>query len=132
MSSSLGPAVRLIAKTSKAKNSQTNPQVQLGSLLVTCIVKPGVSTQSEGIRDVTEHGVHISVAAQARDGEANEAVRKLFAKALGVPKSDVEVTKGLRCREKTLKVDNFLTKSTTVEAEIARIRSLLQSSTDAN
>ena len=38
------------------------------------------------------------------DGAANEALKKLLAKALGVSKSDVEILRGDRARTKVLRV----------------------------
>lgn len=45
-----------------------------GTLYLQCHVKPGTSKAREGIVAVTEDAVEICVAAQARDGEANQAV----------------------------------------------------------
>jgi len=38
------------------------------------------------------------------DGAANEALRKLLAKTLGVPKSAIEIVRGERGRNKLLRV----------------------------
>ncbi len=40
-------------------------------------------------------------------GAANEALRKLLAKTLGVSKSDVEIVRGDRARIKLLRVDGI-------------------------
>ncbi len=52
------------------------------------------------------HGERIKVAVSAApvDGEANDAVRAAFAKALGVPKGKVELIHGEIGRQKTLAV----------------------------
>ncbi len=44
----------------------------------------------------------------AKDGKANDAVVKLVAKGLGIPKSRVEIVHGLRSRVKTLEIDSTL------------------------
>ncbi len=46
----------------------------------------------------------IKVQSPPVDGAANEAVILYLAKALGVPKSAVEITRGAACRDKTVLV----------------------------
>lgn len=46
--------------------------------------------------------IDVCVSAQPRDGEANKAVRIVFSEALRCPKTDVEVVKGLKSKEKTV------------------------------
>ena len=52
------------------------------------------------------HGerLKVAVSAPAVDGAANDAVRAALAKALGVPRSQVEVIHGQKGRQKTLAV----------------------------
>jgi hypothetical protein len=52
-----------------------------------------------------EPHVKVRVAAAPVDGDANEAVEKLLAKWLGVPKTTVEVIAGTTVRLKTVMVD---------------------------
>jgi uncharacterized protein YggU (UPF0235/DUF167 family) len=52
----------------------------LGSLQIACHVKPGASHKREGILDVTKETIELAVSAQAKEGEANKAVRDLIAK----------------------------------------------------
>jgi len=47
------------------------------------------------------------VTAPPVDGEANEAVRQLIAKALGIAKSNVSVVGGETSRSKTLRVEGL-------------------------
>lgn len=56
------------------------------------------------IDGVKQDRLCIRVAAAPADGAANEAVRKLIAKAGGVPRSNVELVRGARSREKTFSV----------------------------
>ncbi|KPF67869.1 hypothetical protein IP88_12015 [alpha proteobacterium AAP81b] len=49
--------------------------------------------------------VGIRVAAAPVDGDANDAVERLLAKWLGVPKTDVEITGGQSIRLKTVAID---------------------------
>jgi uncharacterized protein YggU (UPF0235/DUF167 family) len=129
-----------------------SPKVKSGSIQLLCHVKPGVNAKREGIGEVTDSEIEVCVAAQAREGEANKAVRELiaevnlriaphfrahsyaisnhiltFIKILRVPKSDVEIAKGMKSREKTVIVNNITTKSTP-EEEVDRIRIILQES----
>ena len=61
----------------------------------------------EGIGADADEEPHISVrvAAAPVDGDANEAVEKIVAKWLGVPKTSVEVVMGTTVRLKTLMID---------------------------
>jgi uncharacterized protein (TIGR00251 family) len=57
-----------------------------------------------GMRD----GVILArVSAPPVDGRANDALRKLVAKALGVPPSTVSVVRGQGAREKVVRVDGL-------------------------
>ncbi|KAF1835055.1 hypothetical protein BDW02DRAFT_460252, partial [Decorospora gaudefroyi] len=69
-----------------------------------CHVSPGVSANREGIDALSDSSINIRVAAQAREGEANKAVRDVIAAALRIPKTDVEVAKGVRSRNKIVVV----------------------------
>lgn len=111
------PGIRFLAgKASKAKT---------GSIQLLCHVKPGVSANREGIGAVTDEGIEVRVAAQAKEGEANKAVREVIAEALKVPKSDVDIIKGLKSREKTVVISNVIG-SQTPEEQIERFKNILQ------
>ena len=102
----LAPAIRFIAAKS--------PQATTGFHSASLLCQPGVSSEREGIAAVAPEIIDVHVATQAREGEANKAVRELIAKVglrtiacmsklqfdlskvLGVPRSDVEIAKGLR------------------------------------
>jgi len=64
-------------------------------------VKPG--SKRPGIA-ISEGSVAVRVAAPARDGLANEAVRRALADALGVPQRDVALVRGATSRSKTFEV----------------------------
>jgi len=49
----------------------------------------------------------VRVRARPVEGEANEALVKLLAKALGVPRSSVHVMRGAQSRLKMIAVDNL-------------------------
>ncbi|KAH7350286.1 hypothetical protein BKA66DRAFT_431363 [Pyrenochaeta sp. MPI-SDFR-AT-0127] len=93
------------------------------SIQLRCHVKPGVSANRQGVSAVTDESIQVCVAAQARDGEANKAVREVIADALKMPKSDVDIAKGMKSREKTVAVNMDTIK--TPEEEIERIKYLL-------
>ncbi|KAI4941621.1 hypothetical protein J4E91_010652 [Alternaria rosae] len=111
-----GPAIRFVASKS-AKNCT-------GVIQLLCHVKPGVSAHREGIAAVSDERIEICVAAQPKEGQANRAVREVIADALRVAKSDVEVVKGMKSREKTVAVRTS-TKGT-AEEEVNRIRAVLE------
>ena len=112
-----GPAVRFVAaKAAVAKNCP-------GVVQLLCQVKPGVSAQRKGIADVSDERVEICVSAQPREGEANRAVRDVIADALKIAKSDVEIVKGLKSREKTVAVR--MNNQGTPDEEIERIKAAL-------
>ncbi|MFZ1124652.1 MAG: DUF167 domain-containing protein [Candidatus Baltobacteraceae bacterium] len=71
----------------------------VGTLAVT--VKP--NSKAPGIR-VEGEAVEIRVAAPARDGLANEAVRRELAGALGVPLRDVALARGAASKHKAFEV----------------------------
>ena len=56
------------------------------------------------IAGVHEGALKVSLTAPPVEGAANEALRKLFAKALGVPKSSIEIIRGERTRNKVLRI----------------------------
>jgi uncharacterized protein YggU (UPF0235/DUF167 family) len=49
--------------------------------------------------------LRVRVRAAAQDGEANAALEKLIAKALGVARSKVKVARGARARMKAIEVE---------------------------
>ena len=57
-----------------------------------------------GVRDGV---VQVRVSAPPVDGRANEALRRLLAKALGVPPSRVSVVRGQGARDKVVRVDGM-------------------------
>ncbi|KAL3426261.1 hypothetical protein PVAG01_03052 [Phlyctema vagabunda] len=111
------PAIRFIASRS-ALNSVNCVHLQ-------CHVKPGASKQREGILSVSATAIELCVSARAREGEANKAVRELLSHVLNVPKSDVEVIRGLKSREKTVSVTGV--QGNNELACLERVGQLLQS-----
>ncbi|PVH96371.1 hypothetical protein DM02DRAFT_617283 [Periconia macrospinosa] len=67
----LAPAIRFVA--------QKGSKAQHALLYLSCSVKPGVSAAREGITAVSDNSIELCVAAQARDGDANTAVKELIA-----------------------------------------------------
>ncbi|KAK7184650.1 UPF0235 protein-like protein [Paraphaeosphaeria sporulosa] len=113
----LSPAVRFV--TTKGSKTST------GSIQLLCRVKPGVSANREGVSGISENGIDVCVAARAKEGEANKAVIEVLAEALEVPKSDVNIVKGLKSRDKTVVISNVKTNST-LEEHIERLKATLR------
>lgn len=73
-----------------------------GNTLITLRVKPrGRKNGIEGVRDGL---LLLSVTAAPTDGEANAAVVATLAKALQLSKSSVELIRGHKSREKTIRI----------------------------
>ncbi|KUJ10667.1 YggU-like protein [Mollisia scopiformis] len=113
------PVIRLV--TSSAKSALVHLQ---------CHVKPGASKQREGILSISDSVIEVCVAAQAKDGEANKAVREVFSDALKCPKSDVGVVRGFKSRDKTIAVTSIEVKGDE-QLCISQIRDKLQSAADS-
>ena len=78
------------------------------------VVKPGARNPGISLR---EDILEVRVAAPARDGLANEAVRAALAQALGCPKRAVTLRRGAAARHKTFAIEGF--SATEVAARIA-------------
>ncbi|KAK3496095.1 hypothetical protein B0T13DRAFT_278498 [Neurospora crassa] len=89
---------------SKASKKPSPQSTQGGTIYIHCHVKPGASKNREGVTSITDEAVEICVAAQAKEGEANKAVVKVLSEALNLPKSNLEITQGLKSRAKTIAV----------------------------
>lgn len=73
-----------------------------GNTLITLRVKPrGRKNAIEGVRDGL---LLLSVTAAPTDGEANAAVIATMAKALHLSKSSLELVRGHKSREKTIRI----------------------------
>jgi uncharacterized protein (TIGR00251 family) len=71
---------------------------------------PGASADRVDGWDVDADGrpvLKVRVRARPVEGEANEALVKLLAKALGVPRSSVDLMRGAQSRLKMIAVDNL-------------------------
>ncbi|CAM1503790.1 Fc.00g013810.m01.CDS01 [Cosmosporella sp. VM-42] len=86
-------AIRFVTGTKKAP---------LGSLHLQLHVKPGASKNREGVIGITDDAIELCVAAQAREGEANKAVVQVLSSILGIPKSRLQLTHGMKSRDKTV------------------------------
>ncbi|PKS13008.1 hypothetical protein jhhlp_000349 [Lomentospora prolificans] len=111
-------AIRFLAGTKK------NP---LGSLQLNCHVKPGASRVREGVLAVSDEVIELCVAAQAREGEANKAVVQLLSEVLNKPKSEIQISHGMKSRDKTVIVSGV---KETEEEAVRSVREMLQKATD--
>ncbi|TVY89771.1 UPF0235 protein [Lachnellula willkommii] len=123
-------AIRHVASSSKSA---------LGYIYLQCHVKPGASKQREGIASVSENVIEVCVSAQAREGESNKAVREVLSSVslstvqdeivLKCPKSDVEIVRGMKSRNKTVAIGGIDTKGDE-EKCISGIRERLENAVD--
>ncbi|KAI6779946.1 uncharacterized protein J7T54_000246 [Emericellopsis cladophorae] len=88
-------AVRFISSKSSA----------IGNVHLQLFVKPNANAAREGIVSITPSAIHLAIAAQPKDGEANKAVIQLLSDVLGVPKSRLHLRRGLKSKEKTVTLD---------------------------
>ncbi len=51
-------------------------------------------------------GIKVKVTAPPEEGKANEALIRFFARELGISPSSIEILKGRRFREKTLRISH--------------------------
>ncbi|KAI9820857.1 MAG: hypothetical protein M1832_003490 [Thelocarpon impressellum] len=116
-------ALRYVASSGKATKKP------LGAVHLACHVKPGASSNREGITAVTPSEIELCVAAQAREGEANKAVRELISEVLGVSKSRVEIAKGYKSRDKTVVVSE-VDAGEDPDAVVDQMRQALESAVD--
>ena len=70
---------------------------------VEILVQPRASRAKLG--PMHDGRLKVAVTSPPVDGEANEAVIALFAKALGIPKSAVTIVAGQTSRRKTVKIE---------------------------
>lgn len=73
-----------------------------GAVTVDVVVQPRATR--EGVGPVVGDRLRIAVNAPPVDGKANEAVVRVLAGALGVPKSAIEIVRGETGRRKTLRI----------------------------
>ncbi|KAJ5689120.1 hypothetical protein N7462_003512 [Penicillium macrosclerotiorum] len=113
------PILRLVANESKLKIPTTY------NLHISCHVKPNASAQRTGVTGVGADKVDVSVAAAPRAGAANLAVSQVFAEIFKVPKSNVEVIRGTKAREKTLRIVNLAIGNNSEDDFLLRVRQIL-------
>ncbi|KAE9369499.1 YggU-like protein [Stipitochalara longipes BDJ] len=91
-----------------------------------CHVKPGSAKQREGVVSVSDVLIEVCVSAQPRDGLANSSVRKVFSDVFKCPKSNIEIIRGLKSREKTVAIAGIDIQGNEEEC-ILRLRKQLES-----
>lgn len=75
-----------------------------GSVSFEVVVVPRASRSK--IAGLHDGRLKVTLAAAPVDGEANEELRKVLAKALGVPKRAVQITHGEHSKHKTVQVND--------------------------
>jgi hypothetical protein len=85
--------------------SELRIREQDGAITFEVLVAPRASRNR--VIGVHEGALKVALTAPPVDGAANDALRKLLAKALGVAKSEVEILRGDRARIKLLRVQGI-------------------------
>ncbi|KAI0458935.1 DUF167-domain-containing protein [Xylaria acuta] len=75
-------------------------------LQLRCHVRPGASKARQGVVALTDEVIEVCVSAPPQDGKANKALLEVLGQALGTPKSDLQITHGLKSRDKTVGVSS--------------------------
>ncbi|KAI1657003.1 YggU-like protein [Daldinia decipiens] len=82
------------------KSKPSSPEI----LQLRCHIRPGASKVREGVAAVTDESVELCVAAPPQDGKANKAVIEMLSEILGVAKSDLQITHGMKNKDKTISI----------------------------
>ncbi|KAI1468360.1 YggU-like protein [Daldinia caldariorum] len=82
------------------KSKPSSPEI----LQLRCHIRPGASKVREGVAAVTDESVELCVSAPPQDGRANKAVIEILSEILGVAKSDLQITHGMKNRDKTISI----------------------------
>ncbi|KAI0903737.1 DUF167-domain-containing protein [Ustulina deusta] len=90
--------------SARAAISLVKPKSSAEILLLRCHVRPGASKAREGVVTITDEVIELCVSAPPQDGKANKAVLEVLSEALGTPKSNLQITHGLKSRDKTVSV----------------------------
>ncbi|KAJ8063565.1 hypothetical protein OCU04_007437 [Sclerotinia nivalis] len=98
---------------------------------LSCHVKPNVSASRVGIKPFsdTSSSIEVSVAGPARDNEANEGVVELLSRILRCPKTDLEVVRGKKSRDKVIayrSLEDLLKNDSLAEMALKEVRQRLQ------
>lgn len=75
--------------------------------MATISVRVRASARQDELVGMRDGILLIRVSAPALEGRANESVRRVLAKHLGVPKSSVTIVRGHRSREKVIQIDGL-------------------------
>ncbi|XP_071845520.1 UPF0235 protein C15orf40 homolog [Apostichopus japonicus] len=73
-----------------------------GTFSISVHAKPG--SKQNAVTEITSEAISVQVSAPAMEGEANVELGKYIASIVGVRKSDVSLTKGMRSRSKVFSV----------------------------
>ncbi|KAH7362161.1 hypothetical protein B0T11DRAFT_81291 [Plectosphaerella cucumerina] len=113
----MNQAIRFVAG---AKKSPT------GTIYLKCHVKPGAAKAREGVLAVGNEAIELCVSAQAREGEANKAVVKLLSEVLNISKSDLQITHGMKARDKTVALSGI----TDGQSSLEKITTMLKAAAE--
>ncbi|KAM4036542.1 UPF0235 protein C15orf40 homolog [Anomaloglossus baeobatrachus] len=84
-----------------------------GSVLISVHAKPG--SRLNAVTDVTTEAVGVAIAAPPSEGEANAELCRYLSKVLEVKKSEVNLEKGGKSREKIVKISAAISPEVVLE-----------------
>lgn len=75
-----------------------------------------------------DQALRVYVTAPPDKGKANEAIRKLLVKTLGLPKSQIELTSGATSRRKRFAIQCAPNEQSTIEGQLNQLKDATPSS----
>ncbi|PTU24749.1 hypothetical protein P175DRAFT_049088 [Aspergillus ochraceoroseus IBT 24754] len=127
---SVHPLFRLIGqpipKSSLANAPLGMAHPRLNTLYISCRVQPNTAGRREGISLVGAEKVGVCVSSPAERGKANAATVRVFSEVLKFPKTDIRVEKGLRSRDKILRIKDIDIGDESRDEFLTRIRGQLE------
>lgn len=86
------------------------------NILIKVIAKPGA--KNNNVCDISSEGVGVQINAPAKEGEANTELLKYISSILGVRKTDVTLDRGMKSRQKVIKISSGITNIDNIRKKI--------------
>lgn len=107
------------ATAGKDKSGKEEAGETATRVLLNLTVRP--SAPSTGVQSVGDDGeVRLTLAAPPSDGEANAELVRFLSKSLGVPRSDLEIVRGHKSRQKVVALPPSAELSTEAALDLLR------------
>ncbi|KAB8293024.1 hypothetical protein EYC80_007386 [Monilinia laxa] len=124
-----------MASTTRSLNTIGFLKIIKERIHLQCHVKPNSNASRVGIKPFSDTSsyLEVCVSSPARDNEANEGVVEVLSRILRCPKTDLEVVRGKKSRDKTIAVTGLRDLKNDPGGVLERVRErLLVSTRDVN